>query len=78
MSWVVTAVRVTLRSCCATQSVMAPLLVTSTVPTRLRISLVGSITRRAYSPNAAKGDDQAGLRLLDLVELGAVKRHCGY
>ena len=52
MSWVVTAVRVTLSSCWATQAVMASLLVTSTVPTRLRISLVGSTTRSAYSPNA--------------------------
>ncbi len=52
MSCVVIVVRVTFSSCWATQPVMASLFVTSTVPTRLRISLVGSITRRAYSPNA--------------------------
>src|SRR6266567_8602969 len=52
MSWEVTPDLVHLSSCWVTQEVTASLLVTSTVPTRFRISLAGSTTRTAYSPNA--------------------------
>ena len=52
MSWVVIEVLATFSSCCATQPVTASLFVTSTVPTRLRISLVGIDDAQGVLPKA--------------------------
>src|ERR1035437_981181 len=61
----VTSVRSTLTSCWATQSVMASLLVTSTVPVRLVSSFCGSTTlSEALNEGAVTGTALADARMI--------------